>query len=66
MDLSFLACLYEGIGAVALHWFSFGSGLGFRKLLMFYVKVFLCDGQITVRQAILYTDGPCLRLANFI
>ena len=29
------------------------------KMLKFYVKVFLCDGQGTVRRAILYVDRSC-------
>ena len=32
---------------------------GFSKTLKFYIKVFLCDGQVTVRRAILYTDSSC-------
>ena len=33
------------------------------KMLEFYIKVFLCDGQGAVRQAILHADRSCLSRA---
>ena len=36
-----------------------GGSVDFFKKLKFYVKVFFCDGQDTVRRAILYVDRSC-------
>ena len=55
-----LARLYESIGSC---YCQLVIGLGVGHTLKFYNKVFfLCDGQGTVKQAILYADSPMILL----
>ena len=45
---------------------SVGVGGGYvDRMFKFYVKVFLCDGQGTVRQAILYPEAGLVQLRIF-
>ena len=58
-----LACLYKYTESNCCHFdVVVGMGMG----IMLSSQSFLCDGQGTVRQAILYVDRSCFKIILFV